>query len=424
MTEVFELEEKKQKGLELFQRGRQARIDNKPEEAVRCLREAMILLDECGVYDQYTRCINMLGITYAGIGNDTMAADCYLDGLEYVRLYRLKGLAHMFYNNIGTRYQELGNWEKALEYYLMAKENMEEYGMKNFDPKNGWVLVTYLNLGLVYFYLNNNELSKHYLALSKKEEELGSNVDYEFSILVMQCKLSYRRGDKVFAKSCLPRLLELVKICELTLGDYHQDVSELIRLLTEMKDYENWKYVLEENDHIVNERQVMFYILSAKGFWADYYKAIGDEEAYKQACIDYASLFKKAKESEDKEKAAALNLKLDLQKAEIEIKQAEQKSERDVLTGLGNRYALQKQGYKMLRQMPDQKTLFAVGMLDLDCFKLVNDTYGHMQGDYALKQVADIFFDCFDGYGEVYRYGGDEYIALIPQCTPDRKSVV
>lgn len=418
MSKKINLEEKKQQGNKLFETGRNACIQNRPEEAVRCMREAMILFDECGAHKEYSRCINMLGITYADIGNESMAVDCYLDGLEYIRLYRVKGLSHIFYNNIGTRYQELSDWEKSLEYFLMAKEDMEEYGLENFDPGSGWGLVTYLNLGLVYFNLEQQDLSEYYINLAKELQETKNNYEYEFPILVMLCKINYRKKNYDCVKNCLPRLMELVTICELTLGDYHQDVSELIRLLAEMKDYKSWKHVLQENDKIVNERNVMFFILCAKGFWADYYKATDNENAYKQACMEYVSQLKKTKVADDKEKAIALNLKLELQKAENEIKRAEQRSERDVLTGLGNRYALQKQGQKMLRQTPEQKTLLAVGMLDLDFFKHINDTYGHMQGDAALKEVADIMFDCFDGYGEVYRYGGDEYVAVIPQCTP------
>ena len=107
MTDITNIDEKVVNAKELFDQGWKFVDTNQPEEAVRCLREAMILFDECGEYRAYTRCINLLGITYANLGNESMAVDCYLDGLEYARLYRVKGLSHVFYNNIGTRYHEL-----------------------------------------------------------------------------------------------------------------------------------------------------------------------------------------------------------------------------------------------------------------------------------------------------------------------------
>jgi len=418
MSKKINLEEIKQRATELFQMGREARLRNKPEEAVRCIREAMLLNDESGSHWEYTRCINLLGITYADTGNEAMAVDCYLDGLEYAHLYRVKGMSHLFYTNIGTRYQELGDWEKALEYFLLAKKNMDEDGLEYVEVTSGWALVIYLNLGLVYFQIEQQDLSEYYIELAKEQQEIRNNYEYEFPILVMLCKINYRKNNVECVKKSLPRLMELVKTCEFSLGDYHQDVAELVYLLKEMNDLESWKHVLQENDKIVSERKVMYFILCAKGLWAEYYKAIGDEESYRKTCIEYAAQLGKTRVADDKEKAAALNLKIDLQKAENEIKLAELRSERDALTGLGNRYALQKQGQRMLREMPEQKTLLAVGMLDLDFFKCINDTYGHIQGDIALKEVADILFDCFDGYGEIYRYGGDEYVAIIPQCTP------
>ena len=53
---------------------------------------------------------------------------------------------------------------------------------------------------------------------------------------------------------------------------------------------------------------------------------------------------------------------------------------------------------------------FTVGMIDLDNFKYVNDTYGHMAGDAVLAGVADSLIRFMDGYGIVGRLGGDEYL--------------
>lgn len=418
MTELNNIDEKIVYAKELFDQGWKCVDTNLPEEAVRCLREAMILFDECGEYRAYTRCINLLGITYANLGNESMAVDCYLDGLEYARLYRVKGLSHVFYNNIGTRYHELEDWNKALEYFIKAKEDIESVEVAVEDQGRGWLLVTYLNLGLVYFHLGQLELAEEYFLLAREQEELVNHHDYAFSIAVMICRLQYLHGNLEYVTENLPTLLNYTKKCEFTLGDYTQDIKEFIQMLEQIQDYENWEKVLRNNDEIVKERGVISFIVNAQGFWTQYYQAVGNKEAYRESCIRYARLYKEAKTFDEQEKSAALNLKIDLQRTEKEIRLAEKKSERDVLTGLGNRYALHKHGQKLLAYNPDQKSLLAVGMFDLDHFKRINDTYGHMQGDTALKQVADILFDCFDGYGEVYRYGGDEYVAVIPQCTP------
>lgn len=417
MTDISNMEEKIEYAKALFDKGWKCVDTNLPEEAVRCLREAMILFDECGEYRSYTRCINLLGITYANLGNESMAVDCYLDGLEYARLYRVKGLSHVFYNNIGTHYYELEDWNKALEYFEKAKEDLESTEVAEEDSGRGWLLVTYLNLGLVYFHLGKLELAEEFILLAKEQESLVDHHDYTFSIAVMLCRLQYLHGNEKYVNENLPILVDYTQKCEFTLGDYTQDIKELIQLLEEIRDYQNWKKVLQNNDKIVHERGIISFIVNAQGLWTQYYKNVGNQKAYRESCIQYAHLYTEARAFDEQEKASALNLKIELQRTEKEIRLAEKKSERDVLTGLGNRYALHKYGQKLHNYNPDQKTLLAVGMFDLDFFKRINDTYGHMQGDTTLKQVADILFDCFDGYGEVYRYGGDEYVAIIPQCT-------
>ena len=56
----------------------------------------------------------------------------------------------------------------------------------------------------------------------------------------------------------------------------------------------------------------------------------------------------------------------------------------------------------------------AILLIDLDHFKNVNDTHGHLAGDVVLKEVAEILVRELRGYDAVGRYGGEEFIALLP----------
>ena len=57
----------------------------------------------------------------------------------------------------------------------------------------------------------------------------------------------------------------------------------------------------------------------------------------------------------------------------------------------------------------------ALIMCDLDNFKQVNDAYGHLMGDYVLSQIAAILKSCVRGSDYVVRYGGDEFLLLLPE---------
>ncbi|MBZ4682482.1 GGDEF domain-containing protein [Thermodesulfobacterium sp.] len=87
---------------------------------------------------------------------------------------------------------------------------------------------------------------------------------------------------------------------------------------------------------------------------------------------------------------------------------------KDELTGLYNRYYLKDYLAKLIEKLKRNKNnkLFLI-FIDLDNFKLINDTYGHNKGDNVLKEVAEILTANFRKYDIISRYGGDEFIVLL-----------
>ena len=66
----------------------------------------------------------------------------------------------------------------------------------------------------------------------------------------------------------------------------------------------------------------------------------------------------------------------------------------------------------------------ALIMCDLDHFKQVNDRYGHLMGDYVLSQIATILKSCVRGSDYVIRYGGDEFLILLPETDEQGGAIV
>ncbi|MBW4465833.1 MAG: EAL domain-containing protein [Pegethrix bostrychoides GSE-TBD4-15B] len=94
----------------------------------------------------------------------------------------------------------------------------------------------------------------------------------------------------------------------------------------------------------------------------------------------------------------------------------------DTLTGLPNRAAFMAALESSIAQTRwDQNQRFAVFLLDLDSFKLVNDSLGHEQGDHLLKIVAQRLTDCLPEQAFLARFGGDEFTILLKH-TPDLES--
>ena len=88
--------------------------------------------------------------------------------------------------------------------------------------------------------------------------------------------------------------------------------------------------------------------------------------------------------------------------------------ERDHLTGLYNRQGLSPRLERALERAKEGNAPLAVLMFDLDHFKEVNDTYGHPVGDMALFEFAGLLSDVFVGGPLVGRWGGEEFVAVVP----------
>lgn len=87
----------------------------------------------------------------------------------------------------------------------------------------------------------------------------------------------------------------------------------------------------------------------------------------------------------------------------------------DALTGLLNRYGLQRTLQREQSEARRYQRPLSCLLIDLDHFKSINDTYGHAAGDTALQQIAEILSKAVRGSDMVFRYGGEEFLVLLPE---------
>ncbi len=118
----------------------------------------------------------------------------------------------------------------------------------------------------------------------------------------------------------------------------------------------------------------------------------------------------------DRRSLAELNAALQGQIAANEALQAQLREQalRDPLTGLHNRRYLFEVAPAMLERARREDSALAVVLLDLDHFKLLNDTYGHHAGDLTLQRFATLLQQTMRRSDVVCRHGGEEFVALLP----------
>jgi diguanylate cyclase (GGDEF)-like protein len=93
-------------------------------------------------------------------------------------------------------------------------------------------------------------------------------------------------------------------------------------------------------------------------------------------------------------------------------------AERDPLTGVGNyRTLYERLDYEIARHGRHNRR-FVLALLDLNDFKQVNETHGHLEGDRLLRDVGRVIMDTVRGQDTVARQGGDEFSVLAPESGP------
>jgi diguanylate cyclase (GGDEF)-like protein len=94
------------------------------------------------------------------------------------------------------------------------------------------------------------------------------------------------------------------------------------------------------------------------------------------------------------------------------------------MTSLYNSRHLQQQIDLELQRSRRYHLNFSVVFFDLDHFKQVNDTYGHLVGSKVLRETADIVKNCLRDIDVATRYGGDEFVLLLPESDREAALIV
>jgi len=159
----------------------------------------------------------------------------------------------------------------------------------------------------------------------------------------------------------------------------------------------NFSILKELNNHYKNT-SLTYIVATNDTSMLDYYIQEGASEFINLAVL---------------EEDIVTRLKLVIKK-EQRIKSLIDLTNKDFLTNLANKKYFYEQAVKSYKENDN----LAICMIDIDDFKMINDTYGHLVGDIAIKELAKILEKNTKGKDIVARFGGDEFCILLQDITP------
>jgi len=137
-------------------------------------------------------------------------------------------------------------------------------------------------------------------------------------------------------------------------------------------------------------------------------------EALQEGAVGYLSKNNLSQEKLVNTIDAALDKWTQLQQARADKKELERLANSDSLTGLYNRQAILDKLGELINRAKRYQENFSLSMLDVDLFRRVNDQYGHLTGDEVLEKIATLICRNIRNTDVAGRYGGEEFIILLP----------
>ncbi len=382
------------------------------------LLKAIEILQSCGEGEYLARCYNLLGIDALSHGNPELALDFFLSGLKSCGDIE-STVPGFIYFNIGQIYYDAGDAKQALAYIRSAYKIIRKYKKESLYYRN--IMFCYCFEADCYMELGKpDSVKKCLLSIDKLEADPKVSKEYINGITAADIRTRgyYYIGDMVKFQRYASRLLKLIQNDKHPL-DNMEDIFIMCRFFIKI----GW---IDEAVRIVNntERSLAdFNIAHLKKNYAklkcELYDCLDDEKKKVAALTE----FFKASNDEEKERLANYKFFTDIRNKLYEIEKEnlilQRQASTDSLTGLGNRYGLNKYADAAFEKAFAQKRSLAVEILDIDNFKQYNDTYGHQAGDEVLAKIASLINELTKESKLIhgFRYGGDEFVIIYESMT-------
>lgn len=386
------------------------------EKTMYCLTECTKCFQAAGMYEFLARAYNMMGAVTDTQQNRVAALNYYYTGLQYAESHGLTYVHAMIDTNIAhilmemKRYSEATRkYEEAVRYYGQSEDNLHRV-------YNLALCMTYCG----YCCLKEKQSEKAFEFWDRVAELRRTYPDRLFPRLnfrVFEAECEAERGNRNRLMECLDGIMGYLHRMD-DVSDGGDCLTAIAELLLEHGEYG----LLDEFFRIIDgkglEKQLML-AMNLYPYRSGFLLHQGRTEEYLQHTRKYFSAYEKDIQNNKQVTARVLELRDKLNSMEKEREKIRASNRRlknialyDSMTNLANRTFLNEYASARFEEAQREKRLLGVELMDIDCFKHYNDTYGHLAGDACIEAVAGVLRSVRSDRIFCGRYGGDEFMIV------------
>lgn len=362
---------------------------------------------------------NVLGLMFSLLGYEVVALEHYLQSLDSAEKYGLYNQKAITYINMGWLYRDLDDLVQSLKYYDLALEELKRSDSDNYYNIE---ILCHAYRGQIFCNLEQYEKALECGCIIERLRKKNSILFYDVSVENLYVRLYDYLGEKEKVNENLYVLIEQAKngidfleFCEFYIDVCNYALSKGMR--TEARILLN---CLHAN---IDATELIYIKLKVQSLEVVYQNRYSHYENYLNACREYMVMQEKYEYYIKKIKLTGMQNIQNLRKTQKEKEKYEEISRRDKMTGLLNKVTLEESIRTYLEKNKEYDRCPALILIDLDHFKNVNDTLGHLTGDQLICDVADKIKTMFPYSEMVGRVGGDEFVVFFSEAYTKEDSI-
>ncbi len=388
-------------------------IYHDPDDSAQALDyylQGLALSEKVGDPRSRSALLGNLGELYGGLGKFDEALSYLWQSVKLAEAASNKQALGISLDCLGVAYGKLGNAEAALRHHERALELRQAIGDRKGQA------TSLHRLGEMYLHLGRtDEALAYYLESLRLAREVNHRLTEAEALLALGT--AHRRRNREaspFFREALaiarglghPRLVR--DSCR-ALYELHKEKGEPGEALAWFEACHAADAELSDEASRRKTQRLMI------GFEL--------EKARQETQIQRLRNVELAAANEALEKVNAQNDRL-LEKLREQTQRLQRQTEEDSLTGLYNRRYLEAYLVREFKRAQRYRQALCVAMVDVDCFKSINDRFSHALGDEVLKTVAEIFTRTLRTVDTAARYGGEEFVLVLPGIALDQGEAV